>query len=275
MKVKNDEHYDHVTDAWQDIMGQNFHLGYFSSPDVSLPQATDALIEKMASLATITEETKILDVGCGIGTPAMYLAHKYKCSICGITTSAKGVETAQKRWQTNGHRVEFKVADGTNNGEPANSYDIAWVMESSHLMEKPPLLSECYRVLKPKGALLLCDLMFVYDEPFPNLVKLWKSIRKYSHRFVYGDVKTWPIERYWKILHKIGFNEITTIDVSEEAFPTMAHWRQNIINNETEILRANKYTKEEIDAYLQSCERLEAIFNDRLVGYAIIKATKY
>lgn len=94
----------------------------------------------------------------------MYFAERFNCFICGITTSPKGVETARNRVQSNGngysHRLKFKVADGTRNGAPADSYDIVWVMESLHFMNKQKLLEECYRVLKPGGTLLLCDLMF-------------------------------------------------------------------------------------------------------------------
>ena len=75
-------------------------------------------------------------------------------------------------------------------------------------------------------------------------------------------------------MHTIGFNEIVTVDVSREAFPTMAGWRQNAVENETEILCSNKYTKKEIDDYLVPSDRLEMIFSQRLIGYAIIKATK-
>lgn len=276
MKVDNSDHYNHVTDAWQDIMGNNFHFGHFESPEISLSQATDALIDRMAGFANIAEGTKVLDIGCGIGTPAMYLAENYKCSICGITTSEKGVEVARKRSQSNGYagRLEFKVADGTNNGEADNSYDIAWAMESSHLMDKLPLLNECYRVLKPKGTLLLCDLIVVHEEPIANLIKLIKINSKYRHRFVYGDVKLWSLQKYWQTMHKIGFNEITTLDVSKEAYPTMDNWRQNVIRNESELLRTNKYSEKELSDYLQSCDRLEESFNSRVVGYAIVKAIK-
>ncbi len=276
MKVDNSDHYNHVTDAWQDIMGNNFHFGYFTPPENSLSQATDALIDKMAGLANIAEGTKILDVGCGIGSPAMYLAKKYNCSVCGITTSEKGVEVARKRSQSNGYagRLEFKVADGTNNGEADSSYDVVWAMESSHLMAKPPLLNECYRVLKPKGTLLLCDLIFVYDSPIGNIIKITKINAKYRHRFVYGDVKLWSLQKYWKTMHQIGFNEITTCDVSKEAYPTMERWRQNVIRNESDLLRTNKYSKKELSDYLQSCDRLEDSFDQKVVGYAVIKAIK-
>jgi hypothetical protein len=35
-------HYDHVHSAWRLIMGEEFHYGYFTTPQTSLPQATSA-----------------------------------------------------------------------------------------------------------------------------------------------------------------------------------------------------------------------------------------
>lgn len=277
MLIKNDQHYNRVTDAWQDIMGNNFHFGYFENPQVPLPQATDALIDKMATLVNITEKTTILDVGCGIGGPALYLANKYNCSICGITTSEKGVAIAKTRSQNNGSfgRIEFRIADGTNNGFPDNGFDIVWVMESSHLMKQPALIRECYRVLKPKGVLLLCDAMIRYNEVVRNIAIITKAIIKFKMpKFVFGNTRTRSLEYYWRIIHKCGFNDITTIDISEEVFPTMAHWKQNINNNEAEIFYGNKYTKQEINDFIQSCDKLEMIFRHNILGYAIIKAVK-
>lgn len=84
-------HYNHVTDAWKEFMGNNLHFGYFEHEGVELAEATDALIDKMMGLCNITEDTIILDVGCGIGNPAFYIHTRHRCKIVGISTSERGV----------------------------------------------------------------------------------------------------------------------------------------------------------------------------------------
>ena len=51
-------HYNSVSDAWRLIFGDNFHLGYFRSDDMKLNEATNALIDELAQLGTITKTRK-------------------------------------------------------------------------------------------------------------------------------------------------------------------------------------------------------------------------
>jgi 2-polyprenyl-3-methyl-5-hydroxy-6-metoxy-1,4-benzoquinol methylase len=67
MPINAQDHYDQVTDAWKEFMGDNLHFGCFETEDMELPQATEMLIEKMLELCDIAKKTRILDVGCGIG----------------------------------------------------------------------------------------------------------------------------------------------------------------------------------------------------------------
>ena len=72
----------------------------------------------------------VLDVGCGIGSPALYLNEKFGCSVVGISTSHKGVDLANARSheKKQNSRVRFLVADGTDNLFPDDQFDLAWLM---------------------------------------------------------------------------------------------------------------------------------------------------
>ena len=48
----------------------------------------------LASLVTPTKSTHILDVGCGIGGPARYLASMYGCQVTGIDLTNRYIEAA-------------------------------------------------------------------------------------------------------------------------------------------------------------------------------------
>ena len=96
-------HYNFVSDAWRFIFGDSFHLGYFRSDEMKLNEATNALIDELAQLGTITKNSKVLDVGCGIGEPALYLHEKYHCPVIGITISDKGVNLATKKCEERGY----------------------------------------------------------------------------------------------------------------------------------------------------------------------------
>ena len=58
-------HYNRVTDAWQYLIGDDLHVGYFEDRDDNLLEATQALTRLMADSAQLGTDCEVLDVGCG------------------------------------------------------------------------------------------------------------------------------------------------------------------------------------------------------------------
>ena len=160
MPANAKDHYDHVTDSWKEFMGDNLHFGYFETEDMELPRATEKLIEKLLELSDIHGNSRVLDVGCGIGGPALCVYEKFGCSIDGISNGERGGQLAAAAAREKGYDdVRFKVADGLANGFPDGTFDVVWIMEATHLFsDKRALFRECCRVLKDGGTLALCDV---------------------------------------------------------------------------------------------------------------------
>jgi 27-O-demethylrifamycin SV methyltransferase len=157
-----DTHYDSISAAWRLLMGESFHYGYFENPEDSLDTATKALTKQMALRAEIEPHHRVVDVGCGIGGPALYLVEHIGCHVSGLSTSPVGIATAKERAVERGfeERADFSVRDAMDNRFDDLSFDRVWVMESSHLMpDKSRMIHESARVLKPGGRLVLCDIM--------------------------------------------------------------------------------------------------------------------
>lgn len=274
-------HYDSITDAWRFIFGDHFHFGYFESPDKSLQEATIALIAKLSGMGEISSQSKLLDVGCGIGAPAFYLHQKYRCSIVGISTSQKGIELARTLCRSKGfsEAIEFRVADGQHNSLPDQSVDIVWVMESSHLMkDKRMLFQESYRALKHNGLFLLCDIMRRRPLKFSDHVRYLSKLKmKYplgimNMKKAFGRGKSETIVFYAHALGDSGFKEVQTTDISNHVLPTLENWRTNISKNKNQILRT--FTEEKIRDFLSACDLLEDLFMDGIFGYGMVKAIK-
>lgn len=52
-----------------------------------------------------------------------------------------------------------------------------WVMESSHLMaRKDLLLDECSRVLRPRGRLVLCDIVLLGPVRFTEVLVMREDV---------------------------------------------------------------------------------------------------
>lgn len=273
-------HYDLITDAWRHIFGENFHFGYFTSPQMGLDEATDGLVDALADLGEFSRNAKVLDVGCGIGNPAFHLHEKYGCAITGISTSQRGIEIAKMNSETKGYadKVQFRIADGTDNGFPDQAFDIIWVLESSHLMKKDRLFRECFRVLKAGGQILLCDLML---KKRPSLtehlgyftrLKLNYPLEYLSMKKAFGRGKTETFDYYATEARNAGFIGVQQVDVSTEVVPTIEKWRSNIFAHRDEILRT--FTQRRITDFLAASDLLEDLFRDGVHGYGLLKAIK-
>src|SRR5271165_3792406 len=183
-------HYDRITASWLLLLGSNLHYGYFLSPTESLSMATTRLTTVMATRAHLAPGLEVLDVGCGVGYPAIFLAENYGCMVTGISTSVAGVEMARETAQRSKSlgNVQFVARDGMANGFPDCSFDCVWVMESSHLMfRKERLLSESARVLRPGGRVILCDIILRSVIPMPDLIRNLGTFRMLDA--VFGKAK--------------------------------------------------------------------------------------
>jgi cyclopropane fatty-acyl-phospholipid synthase-like methyltransferase len=273
-------HYDEISDAWRHIFGDNFHFGYFKTPDTSLNEATEALIEQLAHLGTIDERSTVLDVGCGVGAPAFYLYQKYKCSIVGISTSQRGIDIANSTSREKGisDKVQFLRADGAHTGLADNHFDVIWVLESSHLMDKKNMFKETFRVLKPGGQMLLCDVMLRHKVSTSEQIQHLSSLgKKYLTGYLamkraFGLGNSEAFGFYTDNLLAAGFARVDVIDVSEKVLPTIDYWRANVATNRADISRT--FSQKKIDDFLSGSSFVEYVFSNQMMGYGLVKATK-
>ena len=266
-------HYDKVTRAWQYLLGEDFHYGYFKSAHESLEAATNNLTVLMAEKGTLGPGVSVLDIGCGIGSPACFIADRYECRVTGISTSSTGVEHARRRARERGcaDKVSFALADGMDNGMPDGSFDRAWILEASHLMpRKDALLAECARSLRPGGRLVLCDIMLRRELPPTEVLR---RSREFLHlHYAFGHAKLETLETYRRLAGRAGLEVVESLDISEPIFPTLDHWRRKL-DTHTEEVRA-LIGDEGVEHFRASCEILPTLWNDQLFGYGLLVAAR-
>jgi cyclopropane fatty-acyl-phospholipid synthase-like methyltransferase len=256
-------------------MGEDFHFGYFETEDMDLPQATRTMADKLLEPLDIGEETRVLDVGCGIGGPAFLIHERYRCAIDGITTSQKGVNTANQISRDRGYdKVRFKVADGMNNGFPDNSFDIVWIMEASHTMpDKKALFQECFRVLKQGGSLAMCDLAQLRSHPNKGVWRLLSSLQRLiSPPTVWGPVYMPSMGSLCDQLIEVGFIKINTVDISKKVIPTLKHWIENA--RRFRDGQTDESSKQYADEFIKGCIVLENAFKSGITKYGMLFALK-
>ncbi|HKW63566.1 MAG TPA: class I SAM-dependent methyltransferase [Candidatus Acidoferrum sp.] len=103
----------------------------------------------------------LLDVACGSGGPALRIVAKTKCSLVGIDLHDQAISTANSlAAQSNlKDRVEFRVVDASEALPFPNAHfdAIICVDAINHILNRPSVMAQWARLLKPGGRLLFTD----------------------------------------------------------------------------------------------------------------------
>ncbi len=121
-----------------------------------------AVNDILAQAAGLDPSHHVLDVCSGMGGPARYFAHYYGCRVTGLDFTYTRYVGAQRLTQMVGlqHRVEFRHGNALDMPFPDASFDVVVGQEAwCHVPDKPRLIAECVRVLKPRGVLAFTDIL--------------------------------------------------------------------------------------------------------------------
>jgi SAM-dependent methyltransferase len=116
----------------------------------------------LAEAAAITSTDLVLDVGCGIGGPARFLAAKFGCKVTGIDLTPEFIDVARdlNARVGLGDTIDVRVADALDLPFPDARFDVVWTQHvSMNIADKPGLYAELGRVLRPEGRLAFFDIV--------------------------------------------------------------------------------------------------------------------
>jgi ubiquinone/menaquinone biosynthesis C-methylase UbiE len=141
----------------------------------------EATIE-LANRVSLQPGLHALDVGCGLGGSARYLASEHGCYVTGIDLTKEYVEVATALADLVGlkNRVEFQQSSALSMPFDNNSFDLAWTEHvQMNIADKRAFYGEIARVLKPGGRLLFHDI-FQGDGGPPHYPVPWAETSEIS-----------------------------------------------------------------------------------------------
>ncbi len=108
-------HYD-ISESLYDLFldaNRQYSCAYFKNENDTLEQAQENKMNHITKKLNIQANQKVLDIGSGWGTLAIYIAQKTNASVTGITLSENQLEYSKKKAKelNLGNQVEFKLAD--------------------------------------------------------------------------------------------------------------------------------------------------------------------
>ncbi len=108
-------HYDLGNDFYRLFLdeGMQYSCAYFLSDNDTLEQAQRNKLRLLAAKLDLSPGLRVLDIGCGWGELALYLAAVSDVEVVGVTLSKEQYERAQSRAQSAGmgDRVRFELKD--------------------------------------------------------------------------------------------------------------------------------------------------------------------
>jgi SAM-dependent methyltransferase len=123
---------------------------------------------ELIALCRIDRETYVLDVGCGAGATACYLAKAFGCDVVGVDLRESMVDLSCERAQREGveDKVEFRVADALDLPFGDAHFDVV-LCESvaTFVKDKGKVVSELVRVVKPGGYVGLNEEVWLKTPP--------------------------------------------------------------------------------------------------------------
>src|SRR2546427_497885 len=79
-------HYDRLALYYRFFWGEHIHHGYWEA-DEAPEDARVRLVARLAAFAGVPPGARVLDVGCGFGGSALWLARDRNCRVTGVTIS--------------------------------------------------------------------------------------------------------------------------------------------------------------------------------------------
>jgi SAM-dependent methyltransferase len=131
--------------------------------------------ERLARIAAPPAESRVLDVGGGLGGPARTLAVRYGCRVTVIDLTESYVRAGElltERLRL-GDRVSHRVGDALELPFPAGTFDMVWTQNSGmNIADKERLYAGFHRVLRPGGLLAFQEPMAGPTGP-PTFPLMW------------------------------------------------------------------------------------------------------
>ncbi|HWA91850.1 MAG TPA: class I SAM-dependent methyltransferase [Rhizomicrobium sp.] len=160
--------------------------------------------ERFARAAGWSRDTRLLEVCCGAGGPALFLAESLGLSVTGIDNNRAGIAAANVRRSA---RATFLCADAAARlpFDDAGFDAVQCIDAINHLPDRAAVLAEWHRVLAPGGTLVFTD---------PVVVTGAVSAEEFAARASIGAFVFLPPGENERLLRGAGFEVLAVEDVT-------------------------------------------------------------
>jgi SAM-dependent methyltransferase len=180
----------------------------------------------------LTSKSRVLEVGCGAGGCAVYLARMTNAEVTGIDVNENAIRNAHELAELAalGPRLQFEQVDGGERLPFANeSFDAVFSNDAMcHIPRRLCALEEWYRVLRPNGRMLFTDAMIVTGPVSNDELATRSSIGYYL--FV-------PPGENERLMVQAGFELLTSADFTASTAAVSKSWHDARARRRDDLIR--------------------------------------
>ena len=225
-----------------------------------------AAVDRLMAEAGVGAGDEVLDVCSGMGGPARYLAWKRGCRVTGLDLTRSRVQGATELTELAGlsDRVRFVEGNALDMPFAAGSFSLAIAQEAfAHIPDKPRLVRECARVLRPGGRLVFTDILHRGALPAADAQRLFDGMR-FSEIASVGDYTGW--------LQAAGLRVAGVLDLSEEW--TRILRERHAMYRSLQAQTVQRLGQEHFDRYDQAYAHFVGLYQTGVLGGALVRAVR-
>lgn len=156
-------HYDIGNDLYERMLDKEYmqySCAYWPNDDMTLEEAQVAKLAHIAAKLALAPGQHVLDIGCGWGGMAIFLARHADVRVTGITLSEEQAALARERAHAAGvaDRVKIELVDYRDMAARGDKYDrvvSVGMFEHVGTPQFETFFRSCANLLKPEGVMLL------------------------------------------------------------------------------------------------------------------------
>ncbi len=238
-----DEYHDAMIDMLELIWGQGFLI----------PDGPENVRRVVAGLDL--RDKRVLDIGSGIGGPALLLAGELGARVVGIDLEAPLVARAEGYAEAAGlaGQVEFRQVGVGPLAFDDETFDVVYSSGAfTQVDDKLGMFKEVFRVLKPGGVVTCYDWM-KGEAPYSEDMRYWFELEGLTYAME-------TLEGHGRILQEAGFADIALAD-DGQAYRDLCHREYDQIRGPLKARMIEMLGQEQQEHFLENWRAMVVVLD--------------